>query len=80
MVSNLNWHDHIDYIASKVSSRLGLLGRIRKYISVDSKQLHCSLIQPLYEYCDVVWSNADKTHLQRFLRLQKRGARLLLKR
>ena len=81
MDSNLNWHDHIDYIASKVSSRLGLLGRIRKYITVDTcKQLHCSLIQPLYEYCDVVWSNADKTHLQRLLRLQKRGARLILKR
>ena len=80
MDSNLNWHDHIDYIASKVSSRLGLLGRIRKYISVDTcKQLHCSL-QPLYEYCTVVWSNADKTHLQRLLRLQKRGARLILKR
>ena len=25
MDSNLNWHDHIDYIASKLSSRLGLL-------------------------------------------------------
>ena len=57
-----------------MSYRLGLLGQIRKYISVT--QLHCSLIQPLYEYCDVVWSNADKTQLQRLLRLQKRGARL----
>ena len=73
--------DNIDYIASKVSSRLGLLGRIGKYISADTcKQLHCSLIQPLYEYCDVVWSNADKTHLQCLLRLQKRGAGLILKR
>ena len=80
MDSNLNWHDHIDYIASKVSSRLCLLGRIRKYITVDTcKQLHCSLIQPLCEYCDIVWSNADKTHLQRLLRLQKRGGRLILK-
>ena len=61
-----------------MSYRLGPLGQIRKYISVT--QLHCSLIQPLYEYCDVVWSNADKTHLQHLLRLQKRGARLILKR
>ena len=30
--SNLNWHGHIDTIASKVSCRLGLLSRIRKYI------------------------------------------------
>ena len=26
-----------------------------------------------------MWSNADKTHLQQLLRLQKRGARLILK-
>ena len=33
MGSSLNWHDHIVCIASKVSSRLGLLGRISKYVS-----------------------------------------------
>jgi hypothetical protein len=81
MDSNLNWHDHMDCIAAKVSSRLSLLGRLRKYITVDvCKQLHGSLIQPLYEYCDVVWSNTDKSSLERLLRLQKRGARLILKR
>jgi len=30
------------------------------------------------EYCDIVWSNADSTSLQRLLRLQKRGARVIL--
>ena len=72
----MNWHGHIDTIASKVSRRLGLLSRIRKYISIDvCKQLHNSVVQPLYEYCDIVWSNSDKTHLGGLLRLQKRGAR-----
>ena len=56
--SNLSWHGHIDTIASKVSRRLGLLSRIRKYISTDvCKQLHNSIVQPLYKYCDIVWSN-----------------------
>ena len=60
--SNLNWHGHIDTIASKVSRRLGLLSRIRKYISIDvCKHLHNSIVQPLYEYCNIVWSNSDKT-------------------
>ena len=79
--SNLNWHGHIDTIASKVSRRLGLLSRIRKYISTDvCKQLHNSIVQPLYEYCDILWSNSDKTYLDRLLRLQKRGARIIVKR
>ena len=79
--SNLNWHGHIDTIASKVSCRLGLLSRIRKYISIDvCMHLRNSIVQPLYEYCDIVWSNSDKTYLDRLLRLQKRGARIILKR
>ena len=50
--SNLNWHEHIDTIAANVSRRLGLLSRIRKYISIDvCKQLHNSIVQPLYENC-----------------------------
>lgn len=45
--SNLNWHGHIDTIASKVSRRLGLLSRIRKYVSIDvCKHLHYSIVQP----------------------------------
>ena len=78
--SNLKWHGHIDTIASKVSRRLGLLSRIRKYISINvCEQLHNSIVQPLYEYCDIVWSNSDKIYLDRLLRLQKRGARIILK-
>ena len=30
------------------------------------------------EYCDILWSNADNTILQRLLRLQKRRARIIL--
>ena len=57
------------------------MSRIRKYISIDvCKHLHNSNVQPLYEYCDIVWSNSDKTYLDRMLRLQKRGARIILKR
>ena len=77
--SNLNWHGHIDTIASKVSRRLGLLSRIRKYISIDvCKHLHNSIVQPLYEYCDILWSNSDKTYLDRLLRLQNEVLVLIL--
>ena len=77
----MNWHGHIDTIASKISRRLDLLSRIRKYISIDDcKHLHNLIVQPLYEYCDIVRSNSDKTYLDRLFRLQKRGARIILKR
>ena len=76
--ASMDWHEHIHNISNKVSHRLNLLGRIRKYLDTDtSKLLYTSLVQPLMEYCDIVWSNAD-TSLQRLLRLQKRGARIIL--
>ena len=77
--ASMDWHEHINNISNKVTRRLNLLGRIRKFLDTDtSKLLYTSLVQPLMEYCDIVWSNADNTILQRLLRLQKRGARIIL--
>ena len=77
--ASMDWHEHINNISNKVTRRLNLLGRIRKYVDTDtSKLLYTSLVQSLMEYCDIVWSNADSTSLQRLLRLQKRGARIIL--
>ena len=76
---SMDWHEHINSISNKVTRRLSLLGRIRRYLDTDTcKLLYMSLVQPLMEYCDIVWSNADITCLQRLLRLQKRGARIIL--
>ena len=33
---SLTWNDHIDYIASKISSRLGILRKVRKVIPRES--------------------------------------------
>ena len=75
----MDWHEHNNNISNKVTRRLNLLGRIRKYLDRDTtKLLYASLVQPFMEYCDIVWSNADSTSLQRLLRLQKSGKRIIL--
>ena len=72
--ASMDWHEHINNIYNKVTRRLNLLGRIRKYLDRDtSKLLYTSLVQPLMEYCDIVWSNADSTSLQRLLRPIRKG-------
>ena len=77
--ASMDWHEHINNISNKVTRRLNLLGRIRKYLDTDTcKLLYMTLVQPLMEYCDIVWSNANSTSLQRLLRLQKRGVRIIL--
>ena len=47
---NLSWKDHVEYVSSKVSRRLGLLSRIRSCLTLRaSKQVYTSLLQPLYQ-------------------------------
>ena len=53
--ASMDWHEHINNISNKVTRRLNLLGRIRKFLDTDtSKLLYTSLVQPLMEYCDIV--------------------------
>ena len=42
---NLSWKDHVEYVSSKVSRRLGLLSRIRSCLTLEaSKQVYTSLL------------------------------------
>ena len=51
---NFSWKDHVEYVGSKVSRRLGLLSRIRSCLTQEApKQICTSLLQPLFDYADV---------------------------
>ena len=76
----LVWKDHIDYVARKVSQRIGLLRRCAKPVLPEEvlKMLCCSLIMPLVDYCDVAWSNSSVTLLDKLIKLHNRMARMIL--
>ena len=79
--ASMDWHEHIYSICNRVTHRLNLSGRIRKYLDTNTcKLLYMTLVQPLLDYCDIVWSSGDSTCLRRFLRLQKREHGLFSKR
>ena len=49
---NLNWEKHIEYIASKVSSGIGELKKLKEFVDRDTLVLVCNvLIQPHFDYC-----------------------------
>ena len=51
LAENLSWKDHVEYVRSKVSRRLGLLSRIRSCLTLEaSKQVYTLLLQPLFDY------------------------------
>ena len=53
---NLNLADHVDYVQSKVSRRLGILKRIRHLLPTKTREIvFNTLILPILDYGDIVW-------------------------
>ena len=76
---NLSWNTHLDFICGKISQRLGILRRCRKFLTQDTATLlFNAMILPLFDYADIVWRTCSKTNLTRLDRLQRRGARIIL--
>ena len=77
---NLSWKDHVEYVSSKVSRRLGLWSRIRSCLRLEaSKEVYTSLLQPLFDYADVAWGKISEGCCKELHRLQNSAARIILR-
>ena len=53
---SLSWGPHVEYVKKTVSSNLGMLNRIRKYVPQSSlHSLFVCLVTPCLDYCCTVW-------------------------
>ena len=76
--SGLTWKAHIENLSKKISKTIGLLYKIRPYVSKDIlKMLYYSLVYSHISYGIEVWGSADPCHLNNILLIQKRAARLI---
>ena len=78
----LKWIEHIDHVAYSVSKtkRIGILNRLKNVLLIQTLNLIVkSLIFPQFDYCDLIWSNASKTLIQRLYVLLNRAGRTILK-
>ena len=77
---NLSWKDHVEYVSSNVSRRLGLLSRIQSCLLLEaSKQVYTSLLQPSFHYADVAWGKISEGWCKKLYRLQNRAAWIILR-
>ena len=74
----LTWDNQIKYISSKVSNGLRMLYLARKLTDNQEplKAIDYSLVQPYFDYCDVVWGDCSKTRADKLQKLQNRAARI----
>ncbi len=62
---NLDWHYHIDVMRSKISRRIGMLKRVRSYLTEDlTTKLHNAMVLPLFDYCVTIYGTTDHKALR----------------
>ncbi len=72
--SNLKWDDDINAIIPKISSKIGILRSLRKIVPIETlKLLYNAIVQPHFDYSDVVYDSASKTNKDRLKKLQTRA-------
>ena len=78
--ANLNSKQHVDKLLIKVSKRIGVLGRIRNNLTLDTaNKVYQSLVFPVMDYCDVAWSSIGKIERDWLDRAQRRAVKIVLK-
>ena len=76
---HLKWEKHVDHIASKVSSGIGAIKKLKEFVDRDTLVLvYNALIQPQFDYCCEVWDELDKGLIERLQKLRNRAARLIM--
>ena len=74
----LSWNDHIDYIESKISAKLGMLRKVRKVIPREScLTLYNAVILPVFDCCAVVWDSCSKVDREYLDKLHRRAASII---
>ena len=64
----MTWKAHADYVCKKVASRVSILGRVRSFVTKEAATLvHNALILPLFDYCDIAWSNLLQQDIDRLI-------------
>jgi hypothetical protein len=73
----LTWHEHIQNISKKGTGISGLR-RVREFVQLSTLlTIYNSLIQLLFDYCDVVWDSLPAAGASILQKLQNRAARVI---
>ena len=65
---------------NKISQRIGVQSRIRPFISTTTANtLFITMITPIIDYGDIVWSKGPQSNLNRIQKLQNKAGRVILR-
>ena len=74
----LSFNDHINYVRSKVASRLGLLSQLRGCLTIEAaNKMYLSTVLLILSYCDTRFCLLGSTNRKTLKCLQQRAARIV---
>ena len=75
----LSWKRHIDKVATKVTSGIGAIRKIRDCVDRDTLiSIYNALINPHFDFCSEVWDTLGVGLSNRLQKLQNRAARVIM--
>lgn len=78
--NKLSFKNHINYIITKISKKIGYLRRIGHHLSSWTKMvIYKTIVQPHFDFCSTIFYQAFITDIDRLQKLQNRGMRTILK-
>ena len=78
MDNDLNWKSHATYIAKKIKRSIGILSKLRYYVTLDTLiTLYFALLYPFLIYGILIWGNTYPTNIKPLFILQKHAIRLI---
>ncbi len=76
----LNFNDHINYIHTKATNKLGILRKSRDFLDrKTSLLLYQSLVLPHFDYCDTTYSCTTQANLNKLQLIQNSACRTVLR-
>ena len=73
MTDRITLPDYIYILCNKVSKSIEIMLRAKKNVDVNVlKMLYHSLIQPYFQYCNIIWATHHTQHIELLFRKQKK--------
>ena len=76
--SQLTFDQHVENLCTKLSQRIAVLPKIRRFLHLDQRKLYYNaMIKQTMLYASTVWTSCSVENRQKVFKLQKRAARVI---
>ena len=74
----LSWDKHIEYICAKIGAGIGVMRRVKPYVTKETLlNIYNAIVLPYFDYCSPLWDKCGSMLKEKLQKLQNRAARVI---